>query len=609
MNTIGIAIKRTTNGSEDPLIINGGEWVSHVVDVRPLLTKVCGMEDETQILRILSFTEEGCLLTLVRKISGRFGDNISAWVYIPATIEISGKEVLYVMDVAEHAILASTLDITELERICKHPFPPGGNVICKSSTGDKIAYKYFDNEKLIDVLGPYRYQKYYDSYRYIFLFESNSRICLINPQDGIDLSAYTNERPSILIPPTSKALREHFGCDVQLQFIDGKPFDKPVYLKKDNHIELMFIRKDFLPVRYPFTKTTQAIDQQFPLKLIKPTELIWKTPLSYTDISFYNEDNEPIKNSITKLFQIKVNNTDLRPDEEIGIDERTIKRATIEIISESALYQSVKHENVDLTVRPVKVVIPFCRERKIVKLVTQNGSEANLDYEVKRSTKDNDSPIKGYVFDKHGRLVYDSFRPNKYRIQGFLGSAVIAIVCLLFIWNYYKNENIHQSVKSYSVSQSPKYPYSDCQFVDQAELPDVNESQTQNIEETQSEETSNMQEFTYEQAIDYLDGNKVWKRSEMEQYPTLQGLFDDMNKFKLMDLSEKWRQKLILSAKFKKVAEVASKNVRKGRNPASGKHTPYYNKPDDEAISVLNYINWLDQNMNDSPKDHDKNNK
>lgn len=607
MNTIGIAIKRTINGSEDPLIINEGEWNNYVVDVRPLLTKVNGMKEENQILRILSFTEEGCLLTLVRKIAGRGGDNIAAWIFIPATIEISGKETRYVMDTTEHAILASTLDTTELERICKHSFPSSGNTICKSSAGEKIAYKYYNDAMLNDILGPYRYQKYYDDYRYIFLFDSNSGISLANPQDGTDLSAYTNERPSILIPPTSKALREHFGYDVQLQFIDGKPFDKPAYLKKDNSIELMFVRKDFLPVIYPFTKTTQAIDQQFPLKLIKATDLNWQKPFSYTDISFYNEENEPIKNIITESFQIKVNNTDLRANEEIGIDERAVKRSTIEIISGSPTYQSVINETVDLTVRPVKVVIPYCRENKTVKIVTQDGSEADLDYQVKCSTKDNDSPIKGYVFDRHGRLVYDSFRPNKYRIQGFLGSAAIAIACLLFIWIYYKNESIHQSAKSYSAIQSPEHPYSDCQFVDQAELPDVNESQTQNIEEAQSEETSNMQEFTYEQAIEYLDDNKVWKRSEMEQYPTLQGLFDDMNKYRLLDLTEKWRQKLNLSTKFKKVAEVASKNIRKGRNPASGKHAPCYNKPNDEAISVLNYINWLDQKKTEPDNSQNKN--
>ena len=607
MNTIGIAIKRTTNGSEDPLILNKGGWSSHVVDVRPLLTKVCGMEEETQMLRILSFTEEGCLLTLVRKIAGRLGDNIAAWIFIPSTIEISGKEVRYAMDVTEHAIQASTLDTAELENICNHHFPPSGSAICTSSTGVKIAYKYYDDVILDDILGPYRYQKYYDDYRYIFLFNSNSKINLINPQEGTDLSAYTNERPSILIPPTSTSLREHFGYDVQLQFTDGRPFDKPVYLKKDNHIELMFVRKDFLPVIYPFTKTTQAIDQQFPLKLIKPTEVIWQKAFSYTDISLYNEENEPIKNGQRISFQIKVNNTDLLPNKEIGIDERTIKRSTIEIICESSLYQSVRYEAVDLTVRPVKVVIPYCRENKKVKIIIQDGSEADLDYKVKRSSKDNGSPIKGYIFDRHERLVYDSFRPNKYRIQGFLGAAAIAIICLLFIWNYYKNGSIQQSMESYPASQSPEQPYSDYQYVDQAELTDVNEPQTQYNEEAQSEEINNKTDYTYEQAIEYLDDNKVWKRSEMEQFPTLQGLFDDMNKYNLQDLAEKWKHKLILSAKFKTVAEVAAKNIRKGNNPASGKHAPYYNKPDDEAISVLNYINWLDQNMNGLAKSQNKN--
>ena len=607
MNTIGIAIQRTANGAEEPLILNEGNWTSHVIDVRPLLVKIKGIEDGTQLLRFMSFTDDGCLLTLARMIAGRGGDNIAAWIYIPATIEISGKEVRHIMDIAGQTILATRLDTTELERICNQSYASCTNAICKFSAGEKIAFRYYNEAILDDLLGPYRYQTYYDDYRFIFLFDSNSGISLANPLEGVDLSEYANERPSILIPPTSKALREHFGYDVQLQLADGKPFDKPVNLKKDNNIKLLFVRKDHLPIIYSFTKTTQAIDQQFPLKLIKPTDLIWQIPFSYSEILLCNEEKEPIKDDKAADFLIKVNNTELLPNEEIGIDARTIKKSTIEVISKSPLYQSFKNEATDLSFRPVKIVIPYYRENKKIKIITRDGSEADLEFKAISANKNNDSPLKGFILDREGKLIYDSLRPIKYRIQGFLGAAAISIICMLFIWSLQKNESNQQlPVEPYSVGQVSDQRDIDSQFADQTKLTDVSEYQTQAINEYESEENNNKTEYTYEQAIKYLDDNKVWKRSEMEQYPTLQGLFDDMNKFKLQDLTEKWKQKLILSDEFKKIAEVAARNIRKGRNPASGKHAPYYNKPDDEAISVLNYINWLDQDRNEPVKSQNK---
>lgn len=511
MNDLGIAIRQTINGAGEPITINEGDWIRNVADVRPLLTKIRGLEDGMQILKILSFTDNGCLLTLTRIIAGRSGDNIAAWIFIPATIEISGKDVRYVMDVVEQTILSPTLDTSKLEIICQQPYPTRDYVYSKSSTGDKIAYKIYNDNTIEDILGSYRYQPYYDEYRYIFLFDSNSTLSLETSVEGTDLSEFTNEKPLLLAPLTPHALR-----------------------------------------------------------------LNWQVPLSFNDLILIDEEKKPIA---TKDYHIviKVEDSILSPNQVIGIDERTAKNTSIEVICNSNQYQTVR-KIVDITVKPIKIELPYYQVNKNVTIITRNGNEANLEYIIKGAKNNEGSPINGYYFNRQGKLVYDAHKPLRYRAQGFITATAIALLCLLLASFFPEKKKIQQQPAIPTIHQ-------------------VKEPQPTDAKEAYPTAQPDESTFTYEQAIEYLDKNNVWKRSEMEQYATLQGLFDDMNEFKLHKLSMEWKERLVLSENFKKISEVAAKNIRKQWNPAIGNHAPHYNKPGDDAISLVNYINWLDQNQ------------
>ena len=83
----------------------------------------------------------------------------------------------------------------------------------------------------------------------------------------------------------------------------------------------------------------------------------------------------------------------------------------------------------------------------------------------------------------------------------------------------------------------------------------------------------------------------------MEQYPDLQGLFEDMNTFNLSRLLNEWQSKLSSSKRFKKVCESAKKTYTKGWIPKQGSHNPTWNQPNDERINLENYINWLDRDQ------------
>jgi hypothetical protein len=84
----------------------------------------------------------------------------------------------------------------------------------------------------------------------------------------------------------------------------------------------------------------------------------------------------------------------------------------------------------------------------------------------------------------------------------------------------------------------------------------------------------------------------------MERNPYLAGLFDDMNEFNLDELCGLWKDQLKDSKKFKDVADWAQSVKSKGKNPATGKHSPTYNRPGDNQIHRQNYINWLSNVIN-----------
>lgn len=74
--------------------------------------------------------------------------------------------------------------------------------------------------------------------------------------------------------------------------------------------------------------------------------------------------------------------------------------------------------------------------------------------------------------------------------------------------------------------------------------------------------------LTLQKAISYLDRNSVWEESEMEKYPDLQGLYNDMNIFDLDKLAGPDYQKLQSSKTFQSVVQNAQASMKKNLNPS-----------------------------------------
>lgn len=109
MNKLGFAIKLASQGAGNAIECNKGQWTNKVVDIREYLKLFNGLQGTDNIVTFMSFDEGGCFLTQLRAISGRVGDFLSGWIYIPNTIDVSGEDVMNTYNYVRNILSQSNL--------------------------------------------------------------------------------------------------------------------------------------------------------------------------------------------------------------------------------------------------------------------------------------------------------------------------------------------------------------------------------------------------------------------------------------------------------------------------------------------------------------------
>ena len=199
MSKIGIAIKITSAGSGQPIAINGGDWAKRVIDVRDILKHIPSMvSDHSKIIVFVSFTEDACLLTVARTVSGRSWDNVAGWIHIPSNLIITGQEVNSVISKVKKLISATELpDDAELKALFGKEYETKS--ISARYEASKKDGKFAKRDTVIysleELLGENRYQSYYSEYNAIFLTSDIDAV--------IDAEDVSSKKLSALITKTN----------------------------------------------------------------------------------------------------------------------------------------------------------------------------------------------------------------------------------------------------------------------------------------------------------------------------------------------------------------------------------------------------------------------
>jgi len=592
---LGYYYQVTANGaSSKELTINGGDWCSVVDDERKLWTKYAVANESLA----LTFVNNGVVITVVKILGGsRPDNNVATWIFVPTKILISGTELQDIINEIKLLYQTGTKMVTEDSFL-------GNTVLGKDysekrfvstihkATGSKLAYRLTTGDYTQKEILDSPFQDYYGKYKYIFLFNQ-----IPSDIEGLqDLSRMDIKDIVTVLHPSVETIHEHFGNgDVTIN-LDGSPFNHPVSRVKKSVLNLTAERKGFVPRQFIGQVVEDEKEAQYTL-----TDDKWKKILTGQEINVKDRDSE--HNILSPKFTILNCQWDKLTS---SLPEDCLSSVKVRI--EAAGYQTTE-KDLDLSNSVPTVYLEKQVEKAEYTYHTKDGRQLEITITGKGATSN--YPLDGYVKTKEKELKYkepivlntnncsghpDRIKhPNKHDRRfawkefcyGIISIVLLALVVFggykLYRWSIpVRNSNDKELTINQNNSSTDSVVAKDNDFNDnsddrQTALNDLNA------------------------AVGYLDSHEVWEKSEMEKYPDLKGLFDDLNNMETHELCFGWQNKLKDSKSFQEVAQIAKKNRDRGWNPKQYPRNPTFNKPGDDKINLINYKNWLDRDQTPKP--------
>lgn len=586
MNKLGFAIKLASQGAGNAIECNKGQWTNKVVDIREYLKLFNGLQGTDNIVTFMSFDEGGCFLTQLRAISGRVGDFLSGWIYIPNTIDVSGEDVMNTYNYVRNILSQSNLsDLKEdIESFFSKEYP-SKEIAAQyvASKGQLYGVRFLGHYTLKEIVGEHRYQPYYSDYKAVFLLNKEEEVTITKEAANSfrNLTDKDIVKTSILVPPANASLQT-LGRGTKIHTIDGSDFNQPLLVNVGSKVPLILSRIGFENMKLEVNVTSERQDVD-----LSNVKITWMKKISASMFTVRNRKQE----KIDKDVRISVNGTNIT-FQEILVSEEDCRQALVKV---SAPDFEVFEQRRNLLIDDLDITLSRKVKQAQTVVELSNGSYGEMTIESKYLPSKYESPSKGYCFeeDPQGNKV---LRLSigfvwKQRLWGFCAALIVGIL-LIALTAFDAWTDTHQ----FKFGLPPWEEISTTQQDNFDDSTSVDSTQDQNENQGESEQNS-LEDASLDAAIKYLDNNSTWTKSEMEKFPDLQGLFDDMNTFNFSKLLNDWQGKLSNSKQFKKVFESASKTNRNDWNPKQGSHNPTYNKSDDEQIRLTNYINWLDQDQ------------
>ena len=576
MNKIGFRIYRFKEGPSVGLTVNEGDWTKKVVDIRDIL-KLYNSEDESKFAMFMSFSENGAYITIARAISGRGGDNTAAWIYIPNNIEVTGNDIIPIIEVVKEELSASKSNVERLTQIFNKDYRTTESADYMPSSSEKIfAKRDVGFYPLKDIIGEKRYQPIY----------SNYNVILIKDMDGMeivdknitDLSSEKMVETLVFCPPVKQDLPN--GVTVHFNTSGYPLFNKPVRVYKSKHINLVFKRIGFEDI--PYMVSVEENDQ-----ICGVPRFDWKKSISRDQFKVVAAHDSNV--DLTDDATITVNNVELKWHQPILISEHDGQQAKVRF---SVNGYEPAEEYIDLLHAATSITVKLHRAERAQswKIELANGHTAVMDLRSKYLSGDKyESPIKGYSRED-GVLRYTNFGVFKQRAIGFLMAvATFVVICLgVALFEWFDNHNFEWQLgwPPLKVEKIGSY---------KAESSTPTESYSNNDDETTpSDQSSVNEDGSLSKAIAYLDNEAgVWQRDSLIKYPELVGLFEELNSYefsKILNRDSKLRE----SKNFKKICDAININSGKQFNGN-------FCGEGDYSITVSNYEKKLNKPV-DQPK-------
>lgn len=506
-NKLGLKIVRINQGYTDLFEINGDQvWTKNVWDIRKDLENIDNLDGSSAVLMLTS-VDTGHILTVASLIEGRITDCISAWIYVPASINIAGKELVEIVDAVKKEILANERNDERLTQLLSKTYEsaPASRITTKSN-GEKCAFRYYGqgakytlSELLKDMC-----QSYYKSYKSVFLLDNSSKLKCLQGDNLSDQKVY-----SMVV------VKSPGNIDSFVPYIGERPFVGQIYAIEGGTIDIEWRRDGYMPIH---TKSTIAPGAKYSV----PTPNQYVRVLNYNYIKVVDEWSQRVTD-----YDLYVAKQRISKNEDIRISEATLNNVWVEIHAEG--FEPISgHLNLTQPVQLKLVKETYAYEF----LLPLKNEEGYYQIKISGNRKMKNSPVKGYVTE-NGYVTrndknYLRFKPftRKFWITCLICSIIVLLLGIC--GGYALNDFIGGKADNQEVGKLTK---------ENDDLKSrIKELEKRNYNYAPKGSESNSDEKLVDAAISYIDHNNVWNRTEMEKHEPLKGLWDAINERRFDDI-------------------------------------------------------------------------
>lgn len=509
-----------------------------VHDLSHLMGKIRYKTGRISIFFMLKYTAGGVFITALRTIPVQKPDHLAAWVFIPYDIKISTSEIEDVMEMVIGAISNSKITSETYSELCKLFDKDYDNIPYAAAIapnyGAGTAYRYYGDVTgyiLSDLIGTKRYQTAYLPFSEVVLADKG----LVSAIDGRSLTDEPLDQMVKLSPPASPdpATRPTiFGCE----------FDRPYLAPLMGTVEIKWMRGDTIAAvqSVMVNRPNMRPDSPAPEELLGSTASRTSTPLHTVTAS------EPTPRQPAPHNE---HQHDAHPQPEQSPVPKTAhfqRQSPAFTAEQPASPRGMKGESL---------------KKRITSLL---GKLTNIN--------------------RHRYTSPDTRTKAVWASIGF-----VAGVLLTLITTCIHNHSSEAGSKVIDLSSDSLNVHTPVETVDVRDAGEMNTASQPGDERKTPEVDTSM-----EAALTYLDGFKTWNKNELDRYPELAGLYDDMNNFRLQRLVSYWGPKLKKSSRFQKIVAHARQAIKRGKKPRVPEGQKTFNKAGKQNIFIMTYLNTID---------------
>lgn len=577
MNKLQLYIYKSLRGFKSVRNFNPSENVQrHIRDMRPALEILDYDPAEKYLFYLISYVDEGSFFTILRTIPDQPLDHLATTIFVPNGLKITRSEMADIVRRTTRMVSnpsVSADEVNDLHEIFSKEYPVESEPpACVPSEGRRYAFcRYGGNtgRSLDDFFAEMLYQPANIEYAGVVLADDELGVTSDAP-DITDRPLCANVR---LLPPDE-------NTDGFAPHIYHHTFDRPFLVPLGGSVEIVWRRGGFEDRMQTVEITTDGQTVE-PVSNSDSRKTI--TPASFFITAQANK--AAVHNAV-----ITVNGIEISEARTFTLDE--LKNADV-VIRAAGFFPF--RSRLDLAAT-TQALIQLQEQRKIYRFelpVKSSELGAPIHFEIHTKRELTDSPLEGYTLIED--IKEGSARSNHLEYTGgsaaptwrlpVIASAAALVAGFLLGWLIMGGDPV------------PAAPQQDDTAAAAIETssPEVNGQQPAPAEtqpaknETPAAATAPAAKPSAS-AVSYLDSNKKWSKDELDRYPELKGLFDDMNNFRIDRLADYWGPRFPSSKNMGRVAHHASESRRKKVFKPQGT----YCAAGDRTISIQPYLYRID---------------